>query len=294
MVDSFIVFNEKSLPLTCLSQLDIFFKIITGLSKLKISTIRIEKPIQQYVFYDNKYIQELFRGTLLDSDKKSKIRSFIANRLVILETPNIKEDEENSIEQDIVSEYMYKGSSIDLCGIIVAYIFDTVLISIESSNDWSKNHINISINNKIVKQVKNISNDTNFQLHEEFLITKILGKIAQSDFFIESKCILKKITLHNNTRGQIGKLNGDIFKSVVKMIYEWDIGKCTPIFASESSSVRDDPTLRGLREFTIDGSITYCPNHIKKYGLRIYFYIDSGNHVHIVYIGEHLPTKKYD
>ena len=65
-------------------------------------------------------------------------------------------------------------------------------------------------------------------------------------------------------------------------------------YSGESSTVKDDPKLKKVRLFSINGKKHFFENHIKNLpnGHRVYF-LEKDNKIHIGYIGVHLPTKKH-
>lgn len=73
-----------------------------------------------------------------------------------------------------------------------------------------------------------------------------------------------------------------------------DFSKSTGVRASdESESTKNDPKLKNLRYFSIDGiGSVYCFLHIKVSNTyRIHFYTDKNSRiVHVAYIGKHLKT----
>lgn len=73
-----------------------------------------------------------------------------------------------------------------------------------------------------------------------------------------------------------------------------DFSKSTGVDASdESDSTKNDPKLRKLRCFSIDGiGSVYCFLHIKiSHTYRIHFYPDKMSRlIHVAYIGKHLKT----
>lgn len=101
---NFSVFNELSLPINNIKEFDNFFQVLQKLRDLGLEKIRMDKEFKQFdKFYKNKTFQE-FLGQITDKTQQRRLKSFIVNNIIMIETPLIKKEE---IEQEelLANEY---------------------------------------------------------------------------------------------------------------------------------------------------------------------------------------------
>jgi len=301
-VVNFSVFNELSLPLQDIKEFGTFFELLVQLRKIGMEKIRMDKNFQNYPeILPHTTFQQLL-GQVRDKTQQRKLKSFVANNITIIETPLIKDYEE---EQDelLINEYFY-NSKPNEGALACSDIWNTIAVSFLSDEQWNKDSIKIqkqTIENdtKIEINIRHASNINHLDTHQDLF--EILEKekrlnITQDNFWNKREEFFpQKIIFCNEVEEQIKIIDKDIFYQVINILrdVETDRKKITDFtYSPESKSVRDDKSLKKLRCFTIDKEKVYFDNHIKFSSHRIYF-IEDEEVIHIGYIGKHLPTKKF-
>lgn len=187
-----------------------------------------------------------------------------------------------------------------------ADIFDTLLISFNSSEIWNKEKITLEkciiteegeLQKSMVEiyhasKIAHLNGDSLFRDKREKEITQELLE----NFEIFSQKYFKKIKLSPEIFKEIKRLDRKVLIDAVDILYSLEIGKRALQdynYSSESESVRNNPELKELRNFKLpSGEKKYMFNHIKNLpdGYRIYFHEELSNNLYIGYIGKHLPT----
>lgn len=301
----FSVFNELSLPISNENLFGIFFQILERLRELGLHKIRMDKEFSQYPEILPLTTLEQFFGQLQDRDKKTRLLSFINNRISIIESPLIQEHEEES-EKLLENEYFYNYHS-TTGALACAEIWNTVVVSFQSNSEWNTPFITIEKHTLLEKiqqqscQVRNISDIPHLNDHQDFfdaLEQCIRLDIKPSNFW-EKKVELfnNKIIFCDEIEKQIKNIDTSIFAQAVSILRDIENGvKDLSDFniSGESQSVRQNTELKKLREFEVDGKKEYFQKHIKNLsnGYRIHFF-EKGDKIYIGYIGKHLETAKF-
>ena len=117
-------------------------------------------------------------GEEKDRDVQRGLISLIANRVIPIESPLLKEKEKEDIKKDTqVIEYAYKGEPIE-GGLACADFFDTIAISFLSDDEWDSPSIELTkqayseaindIEEKMV-QIKHMAKIEHLAEHKDFL-----------------------------------------------------------------------------------------------------------------------------
>jgi len=305
MVD-FVVFNELSLPFTnqtkIKKKLKDFFSIFNELEKRNITKIRMDKNFKDYPILENKSLQQFF-GQLSDIELKDRLREFITNGIVKIDSPLIMNNEEES-EQLLESEYFYNNISTQ-GGLACADVWNTLAISFNSDEEWN--------NYKIILQKETISDEEKVNIEILHLSKKEHIEDTLKDFFNELEDFIKLGITQNNfwekreeffpkrivfckeVEKQIKTLDKHIFRQAIRILRDIENNqesipknKYTP----ESPSVKNNTKKSDKRMFTINNEKVYFDNHITFSSKKIYF-LEQDDKIYIGYIGKHLPTKKY-
>ena len=166
----FSVFNELSLPFASkneiYSKFEIFFQILKKLNSIGLTIIRIDKDFKNYEVLKNITFQQFF-GQIQDKEFKRKMRSFISNKILEIDSPLIKDNDIQEKEKSLENEYFYKDKS-TIGGLACADIWNTIAISFNSNIQWD--------NSNIILQKQNINNI------EENIDIKHSSKIAHLNF----------------------------------------------------------------------------------------------------------------
>ena len=76
---------------------------------------------------------------------KDRLRDFLANSILLIETPLIKDDEIDEAEDYIISTYKY-NDDINAGGLACSHFWNSISISFHSSDEWNKPCIKIKKN----------------------------------------------------------------------------------------------------------------------------------------------------
>lgn len=106
---TFALLNEQSLPFKDTDEVEAHFKTFLGLVKAlqlkQIDKIRTDKDIKAFEVIEGIFFQQ-FLGQLRDRELKDRLRLFLANKTVKIESPFIFEAEEEG-EQLLENEYFF-------------------------------------------------------------------------------------------------------------------------------------------------------------------------------------------
>ncbi len=296
----FSVFNELSLPIPRESLFGSFFKVLEKLKIAGLDKIRMDREFTHYSeILPNTTLQQFF-GQLQDRDKKTKLRSFINNSINIIETPLINDNEIDGLGEKIEPQYIFEGQS-TLGGLACADIWGTIAISFASAEKWESPLITLDKDSTSI-DIKHISDEVHISEHRDFfeaLEQWLQFDIAPLNFWSKKDELFKeKIIFCDEVEKQIKNIDTVIFSRAISILRDIENGtKCLTDFtiSGESESVKENPRLKKLREFDVDGQKEYFQNHIKNLpnGYRIH-YFEKNEKIYIGYIGTHLETKKYD
>lgn len=304
MVD-FSILNIKSLPFESKEEFKDSLKQmldIYNLLKEKVYYKIIKTPIdlKELEIIEGIGLSELI-GKEISVDFKKRLLSFFSNNVVTIEFP-IPEKEDMGL-----IEYKYQGEEAYEMG--YADIFDTILLSFDSSDRWDKEKLvlkKFSLNEsgdlrESDIEIINISKVEHFQKNLDFFekLDKEKINLLLINFKENYKNIFKKLEFSKELLKIIDKIDRKILAISVSILYQLEIGKKVIedfTFSSESETVKSNPSLKNKRKFTMqDGTEIYMFDHIKNLpdGNRIYFYKKSEEKIYIGYIGPHLKTAIY-
>lgn len=313
MVD-FVIFNELSLPLSNNEKIKdnfgYFFTILNELKKKSITTIRMDKEFKDYPeIIEGMSFSEFF-GKITEKEFKQRIRNFITNSTIKIDSPLIKSEESEDYEKLLENEYFYKDIAIT-GGLACSDIWNNILVSFNSSEEWNVDNINlvknsilntgsIETNSILIKhssKIEHLSSHNTF--FEEYETEKRLE--LTKDNFWEKKMSLfsTKVFFCDEVKEQIKELDPIVFKQVINILREIELSK-KKIFDfnihSEGTTVKTNPKMKAEREFTIPNTSEkeLFTSHLTSLssGNRMYF-IEKDEKIFIGYIGNHLSTKKF-
>ncbi|RXJ98934.1 hypothetical protein CRV02_12850 [Arcobacter sp. CECT 8989] len=308
MVD-FSTFNELSIPFDDVSDIESscnnFFKLLAHLNEKGLSRVRMSEDFKNYPILKDKTLYEYF-GTINSVNFKDRLREFLANEVIKIETPLITdvEKEENKI---LEKQYFYRSND-TLGGLACSDVWDTLSISFNSSEEWDTPTVELEketikeetiektkINVKHSSKVEHLEIHSTFfaEIEDEFRLSITKDNIweKRNEFFPN------KIELCKEVEKQLKSLDSVIFNQAIGILRNIELGKKNLIdysHSGESQTVKDCPKLSGCRKFTINEEKVYFDNHIKSLSNanRIYF-LEKDAKIYIGYIGKHLPTKKH-
>lgn len=295
----FSVFNELSLPIPHGSLFGSFFRVLEHLKMVGLDKVRMDREFTCYPEILPKItFGEFFAH--IDRDKKTRLRSFISNGICVLESPLINDYEIDSLGVRIEPQYVFEGQS-TLGGLACADIWGTIAISFASDKKWNLPLMTLEKDGTSI-DVKHISDETHIEIHKDFF--EVFEQWLQFDitplnFWAKKDELFKeKISFCDEVKKQIINIDTVVFSQAVAILRAIETGEKALsdfVTSNESSTVEQDPSLKKLREFTIEGQKEYFQNHIKNLpnGYRIH-YFEKNEKIYIGYIGKHLKTKKYD
>lgn len=305
MVD-YSILNTKSLPF--LSKEDFYrelqnFSMILNYLRDKgyYTSIRSIVDIRSLDIVKGINLQKLL-GEIRDRDMKRRVTSLFTNQIIPFEYPISTTGEELGL-----LEYRYLDERVDEIG--YADIFQTLLISFNSSEKWDKDRLNLK---KIILEesgdytereveIYNTSRvehlESNLEIFEKIDNEKIESLVK--NFKETYRVIFKKLEFGIDVIKNIEYLDKRVLRDAIAILYQLEIGKkeLTDFKCSgESESVLNNPELKERRKFKMEnGEEYYMFQHIKNLpnGNRIYFHKKSDEKIYIGYIGKHLKTVKY-
>ncbi|WP_294531227.1 hypothetical protein [uncultured Fusobacterium sp.] len=305
MVD-YSILNTKSLPF--LSKEDFYrelqnFSMILNYLRDKgyYTSIRSIVDIKSLDIVKGINLQKLL-GEIRDRDMKRRVTSLFTNQIIPFEYPISTTGEELGL-----LEYRYLDERVDEIG--YADIFQTLLISFNSSEKWDKDRLNLK---KIILEesgdytereveIYNTSRvehlESNLEIFEKIDNEKIESLVK--NFKETYRVIFKKLEFGIDVIKNIEYLDKRVLRDAIAILYQLEIGKkeLTDFKCSgESESVLNNPELKERRKFKMEnGEEYYMFQHIKNLpnGNRIYFHKKSDEKIYIGYIGKHLKTVKY-
>lgn len=298
MVD-FLVFNELSLPFNdkykAKNEFKNFFEILNNLRKKNIQKIRMDRSFKEYEIVNNCYLQEFFKE-LEDINLKDRLRDFLANSILLIETPLIKDDEIYEAEDYIISTYKY-NNNINTGGLACSNFWNSISISFHSSDEWNKSDIKLTKNEENI-EIRHISTISHIEKHNDFLDNleeELKLNINRENFWTRRNELFSKIIFVDEVEHQIIDLDSFIFKKVISILRDLETGKKILndlVISGEGETVKQNPILRAFREFEINGQKEFFEKHIKNLsnGYRIHFF-EKNEKIYIGYIGKHLKTK---
>lgn len=241
-------------------------------------------------------------GEIRDRDMKRRVTSLFTNQIIPFEYPISTTGEELGL-----LEYRYLDERVDEIG--YADIFQTLLISFNSSEKWDKDRLNLK---KIILEesgdytereveIYNTSRvehlESNLEIFEKIDNEKIESLVK--NFKETYRVIFKKLEFGIDVIKNIEYLDKRVLRDAIAILYQLEIGKkeLTDFKCSgESESVMNNPELKKNRKFKMEnGEEYYMFQHIKNLpnGNRIYFHKKSDEKIYVGYIGKHLKTVKY-
>lgn len=298
MVD-FLVFNELSLPFNdkykAKNEFKNFFEILNNLRKKNIQKIRMDRSFKEYEIVNNCYLQEFFKE-LEDINLKDRLRDFLANSILLIETPLIKDDEIDEAEDYIISTYKY-NDDINTGGLACSHFWNSISIGFHSSDEWNKPCIKLTKNEENI-EIRHISTISHIEKHNDFfdnLENELKLNINKENFWTIKHELFSKIIFVDEVEHQIIDLDSFIFKKVISILRDLETGKKILndlVISGEGETVKQNPILRAFREFEINGQKEFFEKHIKNLsnGYRIHFF-EKNEKIYIGYIGKHLKTK---
>lgn len=296
---NFSVFNELSLPFKDASGVENkfieFIKLLSELNKKNLQKVRIEKPIQEYNVIDSISFQQFF-GQITNMTLQDRLRIFLKNEVVQIESPLINNDEDGALADCIVNKYCYNGNE-TYGGLTSGYIWNTLVVSFNSHAHWNSHNVVIQ-KNSTNENVRHASLVPHLDSHGNFfdeLEKELKLGITKENFWIRRNALFTKNIFCDEVEHQIEVLDRDIFERAISILRDAETDKKSLTdyaYSGESDSVKNDHELKKQRYFTSQGEKIYFDNHIKTSGHRIYF-LEQSDKIYIGYIGKHLPTKNF-
>ncbi len=299
----FAVFNELSLPFDTDIGIEkkfiLFFKVLKELQSKNLTKIRMDEDFKNYEIIKNISLQQFF-GQIENKTFQDRLREFIGNGIIKIETPLIKDEEIEKNIGGIENEYYYNGQS-NFGGLACSDIWNSISISFNSNTEWNNDSITMT-KNSLEIQIRHSSQVVHLNTHKVFfeeIEEELKQNITQNNFCDKrNEFFSHKIIFSKEIDKQIKDLDTSIFNQAIGILRDIDSGRKLVTdynHSGESQSVKNDDTLKKLRYFTIDDEKVYFDNHIKSLsnGYRIYF-LEKDGKIFIGYIGKHLKTKKFD
>jgi len=142
-VVNFSVFNELSLPFEDTIGIDdkfiTFIKLLNYLNRNNLQKMRIEKPFREYEITLGVSFYQFF-GQIKNQTLQDRLREFLTNQVIKIETPLIKDNEDKSLENIVENNYFYNGNQ-NFGGLASGYIWNTLVVSFNSHENWNNDNV---------------------------------------------------------------------------------------------------------------------------------------------------------
>lgn len=308
MVD-LVTFNELSLPFKKYDNLDeqfkSFFLLLDKLKENNLKKLRTIENFKNYKVTENLSFQQYF-NQIRDKEFQRKVISFMNSGFVTIDSPLIKD--EDFLQQDMILENQYfYDEQINATGLACADIWNTLLISFNSSQKWDTPFINlqketISLHDTIQSSkiiIKHSSKIEHLENHKVFFeeIEKENQLSINPDSFYENRTELfkNKIILCSEIKEQIKSLDIRVFRKVLSLLRDIDTNKKSLndfTISGEGQTVKRNPKLKAMKTFYINQKEEFFEKHIKGFfsGYRVH-YLEKNKKIYIGYIGKHLSNK---
>lgn len=302
---NFSIFNELSLPLNrhdANQKLIVFFKLLADLKNKGLSQIRMSSDFKSYNILSQTSFEQ-FLGQQTDRDFKTRLKSFITNTIINIETPIINENEEEQANQLRCCEYFYNQDSTD-GGLACCDIWNTISISFDSGDQWNYSKISLLkeelINDDVIESSIIINHASRLEhLNDHHILFQYLEEenkrnITPNNFWSEKEINFPNIVVFcPEVKNQIIGLDNTVFKQAISILRDVETTRKLITdyrHSGESQTVKDSPALKMQRIFNLNGENIFFEKHIKSFanGYRMYF-LEQDSKVYIGYIGKHLP-----
>lgn len=296
---NFAVFNELSLPLDAYNykaQFGVFFNLLREMSIRKISKLRMSNAFRNYEITNGVNFQQ-FIGQCTDRELKARISLFLADNIILVDSPLILDSEIDDCEEGISSSYEFEGDTLLLDGIVCADIFQTIAISFTSNEKWNTHSLQLTRNNAVI-DVMHASCDQHLLRHNNFFEQRYqlfqLGVTRRNFYQRREEIFTGKIRLCEELEEQILTLNEYVFQKALLILMDIDSNRKNISdfdISPESERLSVNSSLRSMREFRVNGEKNFFSNHVKNFyhGYRMH-YLEIGDKIYIGYLGTHLPT----
>ncbi|OIR25227.1 hypothetical protein [Bathymodiolus thermophilus thioautotrophic gill symbiont] len=303
---NFSIFNELSLPLeqyTEQKKFGVFFELLKQLKDKGLNQIRMSSEFEDYDILKNVSFREFF-GRQQEIDFKNRLRDFIGNQVIKIDSPIIKDNDTDELDVLNKTEYLYNNDSTN-GGLACCDIWHTIAVSFDSDPQWNAD--NISIKKEVIDenttitentvQIKHASKASHLLSHQNFfsaLEKEIQQNITRGNLWDKKVDFFPQIIVFcPEIEKQIKKIDKTVFDCAISILRDVESKqkKITDFNHSpESQSVTQNPSLKIYRMFTIDGKKEFIGNHVKSLPnhYRIYFLEKKGK-IYIGHIGKHLP-----
>jgi hypothetical protein len=267
--------------------------------------VRMNKVFKNYVVLKG-VIFGKFLGQEQNIDFKRRVLSFVANGVVEIDTPIIKNTEEQYQEFNNY-DYFYNNEKISN-GLACSDIWNTIAISFYSNN-WNNPEIILkkeTLNKvgdieKFDIKIKHISSITHIKEHKNFLDSlnyEANLNISKNNFWENRfEYFPNIIKFCPEVKESIKKIDNVVFKLAITILREIELRDKTPLnynWSDESNAVKNNLEMKKQRLFTINNEKVFFEYHIKSLpnANRIYFK-EVDDKIYIGYIGKHLKTQRY-
>lgn len=174
---NFSVFNELSLPLdsnNARCKFGILFGLLEPLKNRGVTQIRMSDDFKNYQILKNTSFDK-FIGQQQDKDFKTRLRSFVGNNIIKINSPIIHESEQEQRNTLYGCEYYYNNRLND-GGLACCDIWNAIAISFDTDEQWKSysvtlKKVTLTSNSSIKKtsiSIKHASNRNHLKQHKEY------------------------------------------------------------------------------------------------------------------------------
>ena len=264
--------------------------------------IRSAKNLHEIKITSEEYINK-FLGEIKDKETKVLAISIFANRIIEMKSPLYTKEEADQNDIDLI-EYKYKNQI--TLGFGAGDIFDTIVISFLTNEEWDNSIIKVqkeSINNDGTIaieeiEIKHAATLDNLDFHETFfnILTDNKYNICKDEFWSKKDMLFKKIKFCDEVENQVNDLSTEVYEVFINKLklIELEIkGVESWNFSPESKATMDKYGYQRIFNHSDFKKSKIFENHIKSFpnNNRMYFF-KKDDLIYIGYIGKHLKTVK--
>lgn len=296
---SFAVINELSLPFNLQEEAEQgfigFLKLVSRIKNYGFKKIRVEEDFKVLKITDQDWLQGFF-GKIKNKELKDNLRLFLANNLIKVEAPLVKDEEVEGHSELLNSSFFYKEESF-FGGLACAEYWNTLAISFNSAPEWDSSFIVLGKDDEKTVRVPHASKYEHLDNHQElffYLEEELKLGINQKNFWQRRQELFNKIEFLEKIEGEVARLDAQVFNQFKSIMRGIETGS-KPLneldTTGESTTTNSNQNLKRLRTFTHQGKKLYFEKHIKNLtkGHRIH-YLETETTLLIGYVGPHLST----
>lgn len=320
-MDLFLVFNELSVPSEPHNPADTIYQAREWMAGFVATLVAAHRHNVKHLRTHRQFAGiDLVPGYSVSQWMNDReVRDRDAQRIIRNDATKLPYLEDIPDVEDRIRLFDFKLNNNVAHGCGAAYLLESIAISLACRDIWNIDQIDIDIEEldettadikEYSSPIRHVSCIDHVMTHAEWIQERLQSSVQNgSDLLKKASDWFPHIRFTDNAEAQINDMTSgtpQLRQVVIKLFVmnthcsQWISGgfvaDTLPNVSRESSTVRDNPELRGKRTFKCkDGIERFFEWHARLTPdeWRLHFYPDGGNHTIIIgYVGPHLPTAK--